>query len=74
MRSPMRLPKRKSRFEQLRSTIAEPVARTVKQIPIRPSAKTAKAGLIAAGGITGLTAASAAISSRRQRSESQDDS
>jgi len=34
-----------------------------------PSSKATKAGLIAAGGVAGLTAASAGISSLRRRSE-----
>ena len=40
-----------------------------------PSPKAAKAGLIAAGGVAGLTAASAGISSlRRRREEAMDNS
>lgn len=35
----------------------------------RPSDKTVRTGLIAAGGLTGLTAGSAGISSLRRRSE-----
>lgn len=61
--------KRKSRLQRLVST--------VKQIdlPGRPSDKTVKAGLMAAGGLTGLTAGSAGISSLRRRSgEAEDDS
>jgi hypothetical protein len=70
----MQLPKRKSQVQRLRSTVTKSVARTVEKSPIHPSSKTVKTGLLALGGLTGLTAASAAISSRRQRSESEDDS
>jgi hypothetical protein len=38
-------------------------------LPRRPSDKAVRTGLIAAGGLTGLTAGSAGISSLRHRSE-----
>jgi hypothetical protein len=65
--------RRKSRLQRLRATIedslAAPLAKRLR-LPSRPSGKTAKAGLIVAGGLTGLTAGSAGISSlRRARSE-----
>jgi hypothetical protein len=63
----MRPFKRKSRLQRLLTT--------VKQIdlPGRPSDKAVKASLIAAGGLTGLTAGSAGISSLRRRSEGAED-
>lgn len=55
--------RRKSRLQRLLDS--------VKQIdlPELPSDKAKRAGLIAAGGLTGLTAGSAGISSLRRRSE-----
>ena len=70
----MQLPKRKSRLQRLRSTAAKAVARAAEKSPIHPSGKAVKGGLLAVGGLTGLTAASAAISSRRQRSGSESES
>jgi hypothetical protein len=69
----MRLPRRKSQVQRLRSTAGKSVANVVKKSPIQPSGKAVKSGLVAVGGLTGLTAASAAISARRHRSESDDD-
>jgi hypothetical protein len=73
----MRLPtRRKSQAQRLRSTVAksmEPVAKTLEKSPIQPSRKAVKGGLLAVGGLTGLTAASAAISSRRERGEQAED-
>jgi hypothetical protein len=42
-------------------------------LPRRPSDKAVRAGLIAAGGLTGLTAGSAGVSSLRRRSEEAED-
>lgn len=68
----MRLFKRKSRLQRVLETvedsIAEPIAKRV-HLPGRPPDKAVKAGLIAVGGLTGLTAGSAGISSLRRRSE-----
>ncbi|HEV7773749.1 MAG TPA: hypothetical protein VGO48_10730 [Conexibacter sp.] len=72
----MRIIRRKSRLQRLRATVedslAAPLARRIHLLS-RPSGKTAKAGLIAAGGLTGLTAGSAGISSLRRRSEGAED-
>jgi hypothetical protein len=73
----MRIFKRKSRLQRLLATVedsfAAPIAKRLR-LPARPSGKTAKAGLVAAGGLTGLTAGSAGISSlRRARSEEAED-
>jgi hypothetical protein len=68
----MRLFHRKSRLQRLletaESSIATPIVKRV-HLPDRPSDKTVKVGLIAAGGLTGLTAGSAGISSLRRRGE-----
>lgn len=73
----MRRPfKRKSRLQRLLATVNDSLIAPIgKQIhlPGRPSDKTVKAGLIAAGGLTGLTAGSAGISSLRHRSEERED-
>ena len=58
----MRVFKRKSRLERLRETVSDP-------LPDWSSPKTKRAGLIAAGGLTALTAGSAGISSLRRRLE-----
>lgn len=57
--------KRKSRWQRLLDAI---------HLPGRPPDKAVKVGLIAAGGITGLTAGSAGISSLRRRVEGEGDS
>lgn len=59
--------KRKSRLQRLLANIKK------IDLPGRPSDKTVKAGLIAAGGLTGLTAGSAGLSSLRRRSEGAED-
>jgi hypothetical protein len=68
----MRLFKRKSRLQRLletaESSIATPIVKRV-HLPGRPPDKAVKVGLIAAGGLTGLTAGSAGISSLRRRGE-----
>jgi len=72
----MRLFKRKSPLQRLLATINDSVAEPIGKklhLPDRPSDKTLKAGLIAAGGLTGLTAGSAGISSLRRRSEGSRD-
>lgn len=68
----MRLFKRKSRrqrlFEAVDDAVVAPIASRI-HFPGRPSSKTVKVGAIAAGGLTGLTAGSAGISSLRRRTE-----
>jgi hypothetical protein len=65
MRAPFR---RKSRVQRLVDAVKK------VDLPDLPSDKAVRAGLIAAGGLTGLTAGSAGISSLRRRSEGADDS
>jgi hypothetical protein len=62
----MRPFKRKSRLQQVLTTVKD-------GLPSRPSDKTVKTGLIAAGGLAGLTAGSAGVSSLRRRGEQGDD-
>ena len=71
----MRLFKHKSRQQQLLETVKDTLMPIVTRLrlPGRPSEKTMKVGAIAAGGLTGLTAGSAGISSLRRRSEGQED-
>jgi hypothetical protein len=68
--------KRRSRRQRLLETIDDaigaPIAKKV-HLPGRPPDKAVKVGLIAAGGLTGLTAGSAGISSLRRRAEGADD-
>jgi hypothetical protein len=64
----MRIFRRKSRLQRL----VEPITKRFG-LPARPSDKTVKVGLIAAGGLTGLTAGSAGVSSLRRRSEGAED-
>jgi hypothetical protein len=65
----MRMPfKRKSRLQRMLSTVKH------VDLPDLPTDKAKRAGLIAAGGLTGLTAGSAGISSLRRRSEGADHS
>jgi hypothetical protein len=56
--------KRKSRVDRILDSVAETL-----DVPdgIKSSKKPVKAGLIAAGSLAGLTAASARISAKRQR-------
>jgi hypothetical protein len=63
----MRPFKRKSRLQRLLTTVKN------VDLPGRPSDKAVRAGLIAAGGLTGLTAGSAGISSLRRHSEEAGD-
>ena len=67
----MRLFKRKSRWqrflESVKDSLVEPIAKRLR------SDKTVKVGAIAAGGLTGLTAGSAGISSLRRRIEGEED-
>jgi hypothetical protein len=69
----MRIIRRKSRPQRLLANVEDMLAAPIGKrlsLPARPSDKTVKVGLIAAGGLTGLTAGSAGISSlRRARSE-----
>ena len=62
----MRPFKRKSRLQQLATSVR-------KDLPGRPSDKAVKRSLIAAGGLAGLTAGSAGVSSLRRRSEEGED-
>ena len=68
----MRLPHRKSQMQRLLDTVGDSleVPSTLKS---GPPAKAVKAGLIAAGGLAGLTAASAGISSLRHKHEGERD-
>jgi hypothetical protein len=70
----MRLFKRKSHVQRLLETVHDAVVAPIgKKLPSRPSDKTRKMGLVAAGGLTGLTAGSAGISSLRHRVEGAED-
>ncbi len=71
----MRLFKRKSHVQRLLETVRDALVAPIKKLPLphRPSDKTRKVGLIAAGGLTGLTAGSAGISSLRHRIEGAED-
>ncbi|HYV16437.1 MAG TPA: hypothetical protein VE972_10490 [Conexibacter sp.] len=66
----MRLFKRKSRRQRLLETVKDSLR---IRLPGRPSDKTVKIGAIAAGGLTGLTAGSAGISSLRRRIEGEEE-
>lgn len=72
----MRLFKRKSRLRRLldtaESSIVAPIAKRL-HLPGRPPDTSVKVGLIAGGGLTGLTAGSAGISSLRRRIEGAGD-
>jgi hypothetical protein len=73
----MQLPllNRKSRSEQLLETVTKLPSQIKAVIPDVASSKAAKAGLITAGGLAGLTAGGAGLSSlRRHREEASDDS
>ena len=74
----MRVFNRKSRLQRLRNTANKSldVPSGIKSgLPNLGSGKAMKAGLIAAGGLAGLTAGSARISSLRRHSEgAKDDS
>jgi hypothetical protein len=66
----MRLFNRKSQLERLLDAIDDTLDNVpggLKRLPKRGSGKALKAGLIAAGGLAGLTAGSAGISSLRRR-------
>jgi hypothetical protein len=69
----MRLFNRKSPLQRLLETVNDSLDASTSgirsRLPSGDSAKTLKAGLIAAGSLAGLTAASAGISSLRRRSE-----
>ncbi len=66
----MRLIDRRSPLEKLRDDAPREVANAVRSgVANLPSSKAGKAGLIAAGGLAGLTAVSARISSRRHRGD-----
>jgi hypothetical protein len=66
----MRLFKRKSQLQQVLETVNDVLdPSSWKHVELPGSAKGLKTGLIAAGGVAGLTAASAGISSIRRRAE-----
>jgi hypothetical protein len=66
----MRLFNRKSQLQRFLETVEDTLdPSTWKNVELPGSAKALKTGLIAAGGVAGLTAASAGISSIRRRSE-----
>lgn len=72
----MRIIRRKSRPKRLLATVQDALAAPFSKrigLPVRPSDKTVKVGLIAAGGLTGLTAGSAGVSALRRRSEGAED-
>jgi hypothetical protein len=73
----MRVFNRKSQLQRVLESIGDSldVPSGIKKLPDGGSGKALKAGLIAAGGLAGLTAGSAGISSlRRQREGARDDS
>lgn len=74
----MQILNRKSQLERLLDTVGDslPGASEIKRsLPTGGAGKAVKAGLIAAGGLAGLTAGSAGISSLRRRKEgARDDS
>jgi hypothetical protein len=66
----MRLFRRKSQLQQLVETVSDVLdPSSWKKVELPGSAKPLKTGLIAAGGVASLTAASAGISSIRRRAE-----
>jgi hypothetical protein len=66
----MRLIKRKSQLERLLETVEDTLdPSSWKKVELPSSAKAVKTGLITAGGLAGLTAVSAGISSIRRRTE-----
>ena len=72
----MRIFKRKSPVERFLDTVSDSLDAldSVKpNLPRGGSGKAVKASLLTAGGLAGLTAASAGISSLRRRSEGADD-
>jgi hypothetical protein len=69
----MRLLNRKSRSQRLRKTVTKVPSGIKSAIPDVASSKALKAGFITAGGLAGLTAGSAGLSSLRRRSEGPSD-
>ena len=75
----MQLFKRKSRPQRLLAAVTHALPRPIGRkrdlpgLPDRPSDKAVKTGLITAGGLTGLMAGSAGISSLRRRIEGAGD-
>ena len=61
--------KKKTRLQRLLGSVNDAVHMPNGIKPAVPSGKVTKAGLIAAGGLAGLTAASAGISSLRRHSD-----
>jgi hypothetical protein len=70
----MRLFRRKSQLQRLLDTVNDSLD-VPSALQSRPASKALKTGLIAAGGLAGLTAGSAGVSSlRRKRAGTSDDS
>jgi hypothetical protein len=66
----MRLFNRKSQLERLLDTVSDSLdPSNLKDVQLPERGKALKSGAIAAGGLAGLTAASAGISSLRRRAE-----
>jgi hypothetical protein len=66
----MRLFNRKSQLERFLDTVSDSLdPSNLKDVQLPERGKALKAGAIAAGGLAGLTAASAGISSLRRRAE-----
>jgi hypothetical protein len=66
----MRLLDRRSRLERFLDTVSDSLAPSnLKDVRLPERGKALKAGAIAAGGVAGLTAASAGISSLRRRAD-----
>jgi LPXTG-motif cell wall-anchored protein len=66
----MRLFNRKSQLQRLLETVNDTLdPSSWKNVELPSTGKALKTGLIAAGGVAGLTAASASISSIRRRAE-----
>jgi hypothetical protein len=68
----MRLLNRKNQVQRLLETVNDSLDVPAK-LPSGPPGKAVKAGLIAAGGLAGLTAGSAGISSLRRKNEGASD-
>jgi hypothetical protein len=66
----MRFLNRKSQLERFLDTVSDSLdPSNFKDVPLPGRGKALKAGALAAGGLAGLTAASAGISSLRRRAE-----
>ncbi len=65
--------KRKSRRQRLLEAVNDSLVVPIASKLRLPSDKAVKVGAIAAGGLTGLTAGSAGVSSLRRRTEGEED-